>query len=251
MIAAPLHAGKCCKASPRAAARRYGRRERALEREQRGLLVEAAAVAAEAVRAEHAVARADHRDRVGRAGLAGRAHGTRVARIGRELRIGHRRAVRDAHHGLAAGAAEAVRERPVELDVELLEVAGEVAAELVVHVGERGVVLATSRAEPCPQVVGDALRRLARERQAQQAAGPPRERQDADRRVDGGHREHACRVDDRPGRARTDTRAGGRRSSRPRCFHALLTLPLLELALAPHVVLELLLDALPEHARAP
>ena len=60
----------------------------------------------------------------------------------RELGVGHRRAVGDAHHRLAAGAVKAVRERPVELDVELLQLAGEVAVELVAHVGERGVVLA-------------------------------------------------------------------------------------------------------------
>ena len=136
------------------------------------LLVEAAAVPAEPVRAEHAVAGADDRDRVRRAGLARGAHGARAAGVRRQLRVGHRGAVGDAHHRLATGAVEAVRERPVELDVELLQLAGEVAVELVADVGQRAVVLAHVARRALAQVVCDALRRLARERQAQQSRGP-------------------------------------------------------------------------------
>ena len=116
---------------------------------------------------------------------------------------------------------KAVRERPVELDVELLELAGEVAVELLAHVGERGVVLRDPDVQPLPEVVGQALGRLARERQAQQPLRPARECQEADRRVDGSHREHARRVDDHPARG-LETHEGGASSPRPAlgCFGA-------------------------------
>src|SRR4051795_1428318 len=228
MISAPFTRGSV--ASPQ-----LGDEQGALEREQQAFLVEPAAVAAEAALGEYPVARADDGYRIRRAGLAGRPHRARVARVRRELPVRHRGAVRDAHHRLAAGAPEAGRERPVELDVELLELACEVATELVADVGERGVVLDRATAEPCQQIVRDGLRRVAGERETQKAVRPPRERQDPDRRVDGGHRDHACRVRDRTSAGRPDCRpALG-------CFRALLTLPLLDLALTPLVVLELLL----------
>ena len=101
--------------------------------------------------------------------------------------VGDGHAVGDAHHRLAAGAVEAVGERPVEPDVELLQLAGEVAVELIAHVGEGGIVLADLHPEARAEVVGHALRRLTGERQAQQALRSTRKRQDTDRRFDGRH----------------------------------------------------------------
>ena len=168
-----------------------GEQQGALECEQLPLLVEPAAVAAEAVARQHPVTRADDGDRVRRTGLPGRPHGARAARRGRQLAIGDRHAVRDAHHRLATRTVEPAREDPVELDVELLELAREVAAELVAHVGERVVVLDDLGPESRAQVVGHAPGRLSGERQAEQPRGPARERQDPDRRLHGGHRDHA------------------------------------------------------------
>ena len=105
--------------------------------QQPTLAVEPAAVARQAaVRADHAVARHDDRDRVAAVGGADRAGAVRPPDLPGDLAIAARLAVRDREQRLPDVLLE-VGAAHVELEVELNALAGEVLLELLDSVRER------------------------------------------------------------------------------------------------------------------
>src|SRR5918994_2772204 len=108
-----------------------------LELEQDALALEPAAVAGEgAVRADHAVARHDDRDRVAAVGEADGADLARVAERERERAVGGRLAIRDAEQQVPDAALEG-GPGGAQLELELRALAGEVLGELAGRLGER------------------------------------------------------------------------------------------------------------------
>ena len=112
--------------------------------------------------AHHPVHRHDDRERRRRARGADGARRARAAREDRDLAVARRLAVRDVAHGLERGAGEAADEAPVEREVELAAVAGEVLVELRGGVG-RGIRLV---------VLGQSSRAGARSRSSSASTAP-------------------------------------------------------------------------------
>src|SRR4051794_38301764 len=140
-IIAPRHSGlTLTPVLPRLRYSMVQRRNPSLVVQQRALGVQAAGVAGErAVRADHAVAGVDDRDRVAAVGAADRARD--AAQLARELAVGGGLAMRDLAQPRPDGALElgaVLGQREVERGA----LAGEVLIELALHFGERAVVRA-------------------------------------------------------------------------------------------------------------